>query len=274
MFVFQENRDLAIFENFYYRKVLLNAEVFMLVSITESCSHGCTHCMSDAIPCDLHMSEETASDVKRFIEKVEDKTLLISGGEPFEHPNWLDIFSILWESAPVVGVLTNGVPLLDTVMRKEYINFLRHHPVDTQIYTNPKYYKSYSNLSELQAIAEEIPRAVLDLSPLRISSMGRAKGLQSEKRAPGCANFVLFCKQSTSLEKALSLLRGFNKFCTPSIRYDGTIALGESQLCSRIGNVQDDLTALHNNARNFSFCNNCNDPKELAIQMINTLPHQ
>lgn len=39
----------------------------MIISITESCHMGCSHCMDDAKPCEKHMSMRTFQDAISFL---------------------------------------------------------------------------------------------------------------------------------------------------------------------------------------------------------------
>ncbi len=61
----------------------------MLISITESCSMGCTHCMSNAVKRDRHMDFQTFKDSVEFALKYQPAcAIVLSGGECMEHPKF------------------------------------------------------------------------------------------------------------------------------------------------------------------------------------------
>ena len=71
----------------------------MIISITESCHMGCSHCMDDARPCDKHMSMRTFQDAISFFNQFGGIECLITGGEPTDNPEWIKMLEYALEHA-------------------------------------------------------------------------------------------------------------------------------------------------------------------------------
>lgn len=86
----------------------------MLLSITEKCRMGCSHCMDDArADCDKFMTKEMFEKAVDFNFKY-DKTIGITGGEPTEHPLFWEFMDIVVDKAPdpcAITIMTNGMNL-------------------------------------------------------------------------------------------------------------------------------------------------------------------
>ena len=67
----------------------------MLIEVTYACKMGCTHCMSDCKPDGMYMSLQTFNDTLDFLIKYHIPTWNFSGGEVFEHPDILEMLTIL-----------------------------------------------------------------------------------------------------------------------------------------------------------------------------------
>ena len=86
----------------------------MLIKITQSCSMGCKHCMNNAISCDKHMSDKVFTDTLAFVKSFSFPVpIVISGGEPTEHPEFmqlmLELFSTFKGRANLIFLTTNGM---------------------------------------------------------------------------------------------------------------------------------------------------------------------
>jgi MoaA/NifB/PqqE/SkfB family radical SAM enzyme len=107
----------------------------MLVKITTQCSMGCTHCMEDALPQGEHMSLEVFEKALSFIAKCYPgvRIVMLSGGEPTEHPDILKIIELVKEWNVVL--LSNGLfytgPLKDSILDSG---------IAIQVYNDSRYY--------------------------------------------------------------------------------------------------------------------------------------
>jgi len=86
----------------------------MILFITNKCRMGCTHCLNN---CELKgedMPFETLKDTVAYIkkEKLRIRTVIISGGEPCDHP---DLFRMLDILAKELRVNAYGKPVAVTL---------------------------------------------------------------------------------------------------------------------------------------------------------------
>jgi MoaA/NifB/PqqE/SkfB family radical SAM enzyme len=66
----------------------------MILVITDKCSMGCTHCLSDCKPDGQHITLEQFKQNLEFALRTigrNPQILILSGGEPFEHPQIREI---------------------------------------------------------------------------------------------------------------------------------------------------------------------------------------
>lgn len=268
----------------------------MLLKITEKCSMGCTHCMNDSKPTGKHMDEKTFHDAVEFLIKHKVfNGILISGGEPTEHPQFVEFIEYLvnqlqndprcsnavhrrkndfrcLDVVKSIVITTNGVWMLthrDEVERiinlnspTLYISFQvstdpRYYPeridVDDEFFTNPRY-KPYIVLCD---------NCVEALYP-----QGRAADMKDPNgylfKGPKCFNVIAILKQlqfrnrHTDFSDVINSLAQLGKFCTPAIRYDGSIGLGESDLCPRATSIYATDSELLDSIVSFH-CNGCSD---------------
>ena len=86
--------------------------------ITKNCNLKCKHCFEDASP--KKMTQTFNMDVlKKFFHQMDElnvKTLKITGGEPFMHPQFLSILETVTNARFETIILTNGMLLTDKSM--------------------------------------------------------------------------------------------------------------------------------------------------------------
>lgn len=110
----------------------------MLVRITQRCQMQCPHCMVDAKPDGEHMTMETFKKVVVFISQNTLPIVLISGGEPTEHPQIREILRISKDNFKFIILISNGTFLKDLELR-DYIISLG---ISVQITNDPRFYKT------------------------------------------------------------------------------------------------------------------------------------
>lgn len=225
----------------------------MLIKITEKCSMGCTHCLSDCKPTGQHMSMETLVDVIRFCnEEIDIFTPLIAGGEPGEHPQFVEMCLMFIESVSkqplkFASILTNGSWIEeDENKAKSLLDYAKSKGVQLtiQITSDPRYYPRKVNIPKKIARHKDV---FIDKCPT-LNPQGRALNLSNDKDffttgAPSCCNARLVARQDIvkgmSFAEYITTLRKAGKMCIPSIDIDGSIKAGESRLCPAVGTIYD-----------------------------------
>lgn len=220
----------------------------MLVKITTQCNMGCKHCMENALPEGQHMSLETFHKVCDFILRNDFMFMLISGGEPTEHPQFEELIKIALTTGLKTVVLSNGL-FLTTENRDAFLSL----GADFQIINDPEYYPikvEPFNHPRIQVFDTKI------MAPL--SPFGRAlkNNLKIGRSSPMCFNLRSAARHFRDFKEAVLLIRSRGKMCTPSIRVDGSIVAGESRFCTRIGTVESTNLELTNSVIEMK-CSNC-----------------
>ena len=232
----------------------------MLLSITEKCRMGCSHCMDDARPdCDKFMTKEMFEKAIEFNYKY-DKTLTITGGEPTEHPQFWEFMKILAErmtSSQVCTIATNGMNLSDDDISK--VKKLRKYKGEIlfQVSSIPPYYPIQINLNQMIFRRSEfyVSRRLEKLEP-----RGRAANhfeWNFNAIAPQCFNLRSFMRTTKDFSESINGLRNSLKFCTPQIAYDGSLKVGESTLCPVVAHIEDSEQEIVRKICSFR-CSECN----------------
>lgn len=251
----------------------------MKIDITYHCSMGCSHCLSDCRPDGRHMRIQVFRDALLFaaLHASEDAPLIISGGEPFEHPDMPEILEVLVKAVrqrifPAVAIATNGARLVDdAVLFAHTKEMLRRGKgrLFLQVTNDRRFYP--------RVFKEKERKKLLTLTPVintveELSPMGRAlRNLpQSDfrKRFPSCGNLRLVARQTDSFSELLSALQQNAFFCTPTIGPDGLLRAGESALCPPFGSIHDRDDVLRTKLLAFS-CSGC--PKTLCQNLAQML---
>ena len=203
----------------------------MLVRITNRCYMNCSHCMIDASPLGEHMTLEVYSQALDFVERYScfGSMVMLSGGEPTDHPNILEMIDRALAKQIKVLLLSNGL----FVENKELAKELLQRDISIQVTNDARFYpKKVQEIDHARVMYERNIRL--------ISPFGRAvkNQISCSRSSPLCFNLRSLVR-NTSLYFAIFKLRLLGKFCTPSINVDGTLAAGESSFCSTFGNVTE-----------------------------------
>lgn len=242
----------------------------MLIQITNKCYEGCAHCMQCSNPNGEHMDFATFKQVVKFGAFLGCAAFIISGGEPTEHPQflefcqYLDKYIIKNKMQAAISVTSNGAWF---PAKKEMIMQLSklHSFAGMQVYTNPKWYKSANTILEHREEINAIPGVMVDTAEIRnMQDLGRAKTsveaqaeVAANKYHMSCLNSHLLFKQINSNQKLKGLVRS-GIMCKPMIDFKGNVHLSESWLCPSFGNVNTDyMLEIFNNLRASKPCCNC-----------------
>ena len=153
----------------------------MLIQITNKCRMGCPHCMQDSNPDGQHMTEEVFRQAAMFCYQALPMVINISGGEPLEHPEWVDITKTLL-SIPTVKmatILTNGFWIEDAQQRVKMAKLIKYSKgrLKVQVYSHPKYYKQHEWTVEHEKQFRSIGCIPDFTSPIFMQDLGRFFGL-------------------------------------------------------------------------------------------------
>lgn len=203
----------------------------MLLRITDYCTMGCNHCMINANVDGYHMGIDTYRNSLKFIRRYE-PSILISGGEPTEHPRFIEYVILALEmNFPKDGIiiLSNGMFLNDDNYTRKILDM----GIKIQITNDPRYYpKRVEKINHPLITYEDKLR--------QISPFGRAleNNIPITQQYPGCFNLRSVAGSSSTFEETIRTLRLVaNRFCTPSINIDGFISAGETPFCRHIGTI-------------------------------------
>jgi len=251
----------------------------MLIALTDYCSMGCNHCLSDCTTDGKHI---TIEQLKKNLDFAYDlighstmQCIVFSGGEPFEHPEIkqiLEVITAYQKRFPQVGTIiaTNGYPLAhDKDLYNWYRDFTKNHARNllTQVTAVKEYYPKHLIEKDVYWLNKIKNCSVVDeKSEINLYPQGRALTLDSpqwDTKAPKCVNLRLMSKQTqeTSFKHIVNMMP-VGKYCTPRINIDGSISLGESRLCPPIGTVHDDLRVLGEKVKKFN-CKGCSISLEI-----------
>ena len=234
----------------------------MLLKITTKCHMGCSHCMEDALPDGEDMSIQTFLKAKDFIEKVylSLKVVMISGGEPTEHPMLMDFIQLL--NGYYIIVMSNGLVFSEN---PELARRLLDSDITLQIYNDSRYYPK-------KVTPFDHPKIVFGGKINLMSPFGRAvkNGLQSTRQSPLCFNLRSSARTLKNFSEAVLSLRMSGKMCSPSIDIHGNVLAGESRFCHKIGTVESSEEELLENLLSME-CNKCGLEDNLQPMLKNII---
>lgn len=237
----------------------------MLVKITTRCTMGCNHCMEEAVPEGDRMPIETFLKTRDFVERVYNgfKIMLLSGGEPTEHPLLFDFLHFLegWN----VIVLSNGLFL--TEKDKSFTDQLLGSEATLQIHNDSRYYPK-----KVEPFVH--PKVVFGDKINLMTPLGRARqnNIPSTRQSPMCFNLRSCARTLKNFSEAVMALRMSGKMCTPSIDVYGNVLAGESRFCHKIGTVESSDEELLENLLTME-CNKCGLEDQL-VPVLRNIIHQ
>lgn len=216
----------------------------MLVRITTQCQMGCSHCFCESVsPEGTHMTEETLHRALKLGQNMGTPVLLLSGGEPTEHPQIELFIEESLRMAPVVFLLSNGMFL----GRPELVRFI---PSKERLYTQitniqPYYPKPIPEIPE--ELEDRATRVREFRGPINACRRTKENGIEATRRLPTCANLRSVMRtmgMSAGRHFILCKSNGEHGNCTPSVDPDGTVRMGEMDWCEPIGTVTSTVREL------------------------------
>lgn len=245
----------------------------MLIKVTNYCSMGCSHCMEDSTVAGKHMTRETFLKALQLTAKVEAEAwgigcppnILLSGGEPTEHPDILTLIQDVFSSGFIPILISNGSwiankELRENILRPEWDRLFIQVTNDKRFYPSQIEHVEDSRISYVDALTAMLP-------------LGRYVGKKSElptKKAPSSFNLRSATRSLGDIRKAIAVMRsraavGMSGHCSPSISSDGDMMAGETRNCFKIGNVDSTPEELTKALINMK-CNKCGLESNLSME--------
>lgn len=243
----------------------------MLIQITNKCNEGCAHCMQCSNPNGEHMSEITFKNALNFGEFLRTKVFIISGGEPTEHPQFLQFCQLLDKflkrriPGGVFSVTSNGTWFPERTEEMIKLSKLESF-VGMQVYTNSKWYRDAPYIIEHAKEINAIPKVMVETSEIRsMQDLGRAKNNEQAQMEVfnnphfmSCLNGHLLFKQTNPTRRLMNLDAQPGIMCKPMVDYKGDVHLSESCHCPSFGNVNNHyMMEIFNNLREAKPCCQC-----------------
>lgn len=255
----------------------------MLIKLTNKCSIGCIHCLSDCKPdSNEHMNNETLNTLLDFlINNNIYSNIIISGGEPTEHPKFEEYIKIIInrlktiKKLKIITITTNGFWILDNIDKsKSIVNMSDNYTkVFFQISTDDRYYPK--KINKTKRIWREDGFIFCDDCVEQIYPIGRAKdnNIYTNRLSSQCTNIKLLRNQlyiknnykvNPDFIDIIHILENKGKFCTPSINYNGDICIGESSLCTPMSSIFKTKDEINNDFWSFE-CHRCDFINEKGL---------
>ena len=212
------------------------------------------------------MTFETFQKALQFAQRVEQTVkdipgcnmILLSGGEPTEHPQIVEFIEAVRASGRRPLLLTNGMWLEDTGLRDRILS-PEFPDLLVQVTNDPRFYPQQPPKVEDKRIT--YVGALRGLIPLGRFA-GKTHPELPTKSAPSCFNLRSLTRGTGDFDRAVAMLRvkgltGFSGMCTPSVSPDGSVVAGESRLCHKIGDVNTLSAVLTLNILRMGSCDRC-----------------
>lgn len=242
----------------------------MLIQITNRCHEGCPHCLQDSSPNGGMMDFATFKKTLQFGEFLGCPVYIISGGEPTEHPQflefcqYLDKFISKSKVRAVFSITSNGAWFPEKVEMVKKLARLKNY-ASMQVYTNRKWYKNADFIIAHKEEINAIPKCEVDTTDIRgMQDLGRAKQCREAQAEVAASPYHMSCLNSHLLFRQISPTRrlngvySLNTMCKPMVDYNGNVHLSESWLCPSFGNVNTDLMmGIFNQLRTANPCYGC-----------------
>jgi hypothetical protein len=205
-----------------------------------------------ASPVGDHMSMDVFDRALDFIGRCGVRVLLVSGGEPFEHPQVFEMAErlkqVAMERILFPAFASNGHFALDD----EKLRQVQKMGIGVQVTCDPRYYKRVllpERFQDAQFTFEDRLRVIF---PCRRT---RENNIVPTKNYPNCFNIRSVTRQ-LGFQQGLFMLELKGRVCAPSINIDGTVVAGESDTCYALGTVDSDVKEVEENLKSMS-CKTC-----------------
>lgn len=226
------------------------------------------------------MDSSTFMKALTFAKDNGEVHIVISGGEPTEHPQLVDFCREIDKTHLRFSITSNGMWLGDSIKEHdiEQVSTLRSF-MGGQVYSNPKWYRLHDEISRRFEDAKGKWTSMgwfFDTTDIRsMSDIGRARNNDKARAECYASKFHNMCltacvtaAQVSSLSDFFHMMLMQHKFCTPLVDYKGDIHMSESCLCPSIGCNVNTHTAsqIWGAMKLFRPCGGCTPCKRFLVE--------
>lgn len=234
----------------------------MLIRITNRCNQSCKHCGIDGSgPDGAHMTRKTYRGALTFGRRLGASGVILSGGEPTLHPDFLAMAQACKDINVVTVIASNGQFFRNHQFTKK-VFALCNDRTYIQITSDSRFYEETVTISPIPA-----PPQVTIVDALTLvfpCNRTRKNNIPATAKSPHCFNLRsathAFHKQGyppgRDISQAVMMLEQKGRLCAPSINPDGTIRAGEMDTCYKLGATDDGLDTISERLRTMK-CNKC-----------------
>jgi hypothetical protein len=213
-----------------------------------------------------HMTMETLERALDFVRRTQTRVLLVSGGEPFEHPQVFEMAErfkqLALKDILFVSFASNGHFCFDEdKMRK-----VEAMGIGVQVTCDPRYYPRHVPREKFASERFAFEDTLRTIFPCERS---QASGIATNRQSPTCFN-LRSATRSLGYVVGTTMLAMKGRVCTPAINIDGSVVAGEADTCHKLGTVGMSLEEL-NDAICSMRCNRCGLGDNLAQMHLNAI---
>lgn len=231
---------------------------------------GCPHCLQDSKPSDTFMSWETVQQTYAVARKIGCHVLIVSGGEPTEHPRFGDIIDVFAQDSDVVVMIASNGDWADDDEKFALVESLldKHPNLFLQITSIEGIYPRRVNMGRLAAL----PRTDCFTGKLEILALGRAatnkafaEMAENSIGTTSCFSSALIAAQQP-LCMAVGTMELMGKFCHPAVDFRGRMHWSESWLCPHFADVTEPWEDIVRKAGAWRPCGHCKGYRKLQAK--------
>ena len=212
-------------------------------------------------------------EIDFLIERDLFHDIVLSGGEPTEHPEFVKMVTKLVnrlttdprskDEYKILTITTNGLWSIDhpdEVNKIISMNDGLKMMIFFQVSTDKRYYPT--PLDTTKRVFRNKFTIVCTDCVKAMYPQGRARHMEYDSKSSRCYNVIAITKQLyfkspfIKLRNVVNVLKENNKCCTPAIHINGGIGLGESDLCPIIASIYDSDRDIINKILSFE-CKQC-----------------
>ena len=234
----------------------------MIIKITNKCTMNCIHCFENSTPDNKDMmSVRTLEKILMFIKSndMKPKVILISGGEPTEHPDLTWFIQKLSMQFDMIILLTNGLWLNESSSYQMIKSLSRFKKLMIQIISDPNLYPKEIDYGKVYnkkqfMVMKDVPSIIWKGRALE--NKNKIPSTYQERESPLCFNFRSLVNGRFNVSTAFNTLENSNKFCSLSFDTNGFIRISETIACPIVGSVDSDMSTIKENILKMN-CSDC-----------------
>lgn len=229
---------------------------------------GCSHCMQCSTPDGGNMTTGIFLEAVKFAERSNVHVMLITGGEPTEHPDFEDIVAVCCRKFIMVIITTNGMWIDDPdKVHTMKCLFDKYDNLTMQVTNISKYYPKTVDTQRIEDLFGH--NVAFETNHLNLLALGRAsqdpdliKESEGSLGTMSCFSSALVSAQ-LPYQMAIANMESRGKFCHPLIDYRGYLHWSESCQCPSFAHLSDGFDEIIRKAHSWRPCLQCHDADKL-----------